>query len=59
MFQCYMILTINKPTCVTRNTATAIDRIITNTTTGGIQNRSGIIKTDISDHFPFAVALNT
>ena len=31
MFQYNMIPTINKPTRVTRNTATAIDHIITNT----------------------------
>ena len=54
-----MIPTINKPTRVTRNTATAIDHIITNTVISGIQHRSGIIKTDISDHFPIVFALNT
>ena len=54
-----MIPTINKPTRVTRNTATAIDHIITNTVIGGIQHRSGIIKTDVSDHFPIVFALNT
>ena len=52
MFQYNMIPTINKPTRVTRNTATAIDHIITNTVISGIQHRSGIIKTDISDNFP-------
>ena len=31
-----MKLTINKPTRVTRNTATAIDHIITNTVISGI-----------------------
>ena len=59
MFQYIMIPTINKPTCVTRNTATAIDLIITNTVISGIQHRSGIIKTDISDHFPIVFAVNT
>ena len=59
MFQYNMIPTINKPTRVTRNTATAIDHIITNTVKSGIQHRSGIIKTDISDHFPIVFALNT
>ena len=54
-----MITTINKPTRVTRNTATAIDHIITNTVISGIQHRSGIIKTDISDHFPIVFALIT
>ena len=54
-----MIPTINKPTHVTRNTARAIDHIITNTVISGIQHRPGIIKTDISDHFPIVPALNT
>ena len=47
-----MILTMNRPTHVTRNTDAAIDYIITNTVMSGIRDRSGIIKTDISDHFP-------
>ena len=59
MFQYNMIPTINRPTRVTRNTATAIDHIITNTVISGIQHRSGIIKTDISNHFPIVFALNT
>ena len=54
-----MIPTINKPTRVTRNTATTIDHIITNTVISGIQHRFGIIKTDISDHFPIVFALYT
>ena len=54
-----MIPTRNNPTQVTRNTATAIDHIITNTVISGIQHRSGIIKTDFSDHFPIVFALNT
>ena len=51
MFRFVMIPTINKPTRVTRNTLSAIDHIITNSImhTGF---KSGIIKTDISDHFP-------
>ena len=46
-----MIPTINKPTRVTRQIACAIDYIITNSImrTGF---KLGIIKTDISDHFP-------
>ena len=59
MFQYSMIPTINKPTCVTRNTATAIDHIITNTVIIGTRHRSGIIKIDISGHFPIVFALNT
>ena len=43
--------TINKPTRVTRQTASAIDHIITNSIMHtGFKSR--IIKTDISDHFP-------
>ena len=59
MFQYNMIHTINKPTRVIRNTATAIDHIITKTVISGIQHRSSIIKTDISDHFPVVFTLNT
>ena len=59
MFQYNMIPSINEPTRVTRNTATAIDHIITNTVISGIQHRSGITKTDISDHFLIVFALNT
>ena len=59
MFQCNMIRTINKPTRVTRNTTTAIDNIITKTVISGIQHRTSIIKTDVSDHFPVVFTLNT
>ena len=58
MFQYNMIPTINRPSRITRNTATAIDQIITNTVISDIKHRSGIIKTDISDHFPIVFALN-
>ena len=46
-----MILIINKPTRVTRKTATAIDHIITNCFVG-INFKTAIFKRDISDHFP-------
>ena len=51
MFHFGMIPIINKPTRVIRQTASAIDHIITNSImyTGF---KSGITKTDISDHFP-------
>ena len=51
MFRFGMIPTISKPTRATRQTASTIDHIITNSIihTGF---KSGIIKTDISDHFP-------
>ena len=58
VFHYNMIPTMNKPTHVTRSIAAAIDHIITNTVISGIQHRSGIMKNDISDHFPFAFALN-
>ena len=51
MFQFGLIPSINKPTRVTNETISAIDQIITNY----IYNKdfkTGIIKTDISDHFP-------
>ena len=51
MFRHGLIPTVNKPTRVTRNTATAIDHIITNSVING-ELKAGIIKTDISDHFP-------
>ena len=42
---------INKPTRVTKNTATAVDHIITNSLLLETIN-TGILKLDISDHFP-------
>ena len=46
-----MIPTINKPTRVTKHTATAIDNIITNCIINS-DFKSAIVKTDLSDHFP-------
>ena len=46
MFQYNMITAINKTTRVTRNTARAIDDVITNNVRSGIQQRSRIMKTD-------------
>ena len=46
-----LIPTVNKPARVTRNTATAIDRIITNSVINA-EFKTGIINSDISDHFP-------
>ena len=46
-----MIPTINKPTRVTRKTATAIDHILTNCFIDRTFKTS-IFKSDISDHFP-------
>ena len=49
-----MMPVINKPAGVTKNTATAIDNIFINfvTTT---KFKTGIIKSDILDHFPISV----
>ena len=52
MFQYNKIPTINKTTRVTRNTATAIDHIITKTVCNKENSNNEIMKTDISDHFP-------
>ena len=46
-----MIPMINKPTPVTRHTATATDRVFTNTIMDNIEIKTAIMKTDISDHF--------
>ena len=51
MFGHSMIPVINKPTRVTKNTATAIDNIFINSVTTS-KFKTGIIKSDISDHFP-------
>ena len=51
IFRHGLIPTINKPTRVIRNTATVIDHIITNSVINA-KFKTGIIKTDISDHFP-------
>ena len=51
MFGHSMMPVINKPTRVTKNTATAIDHIFINSVTT-TKFKTGIIKSDISDHFP-------
>ena len=51
MFEFSMIPTINKPTRVTKHTATAIDNIITHCIINS-DFKSAIVKTDLSDHFP-------
>ena len=57
LFENGFIHFINKPTRVTRETSTLIDHIISNTNLDFI--KTGIIKTDISDHFPvFLIAKN-
>ena len=51
MFRHDLIPTVNKPTSVLRNTATAIDHIITNSVID-VEFKTDIIKTDVLDHFP-------
>ena len=51
MFRHNLIPTVNNPTRVTRNTATATDNIITNSVIKA-EFKTGIIKTDVSDPFP-------
>ena len=50
IFQHSLVQIANKPTSVTKNNATLIDYIITNSFTDQ-ENLTGILKTDISDHF--------
>ena len=52
IFQHSIVPIVNKHTRVTKNNATLIDYIITNSFTDQV-NLTGILKTDISDHFPF------
>ena len=54
MFRYNMIPLTNKPT-----RANAIDHIITNSVTGYNDFKSAIIKSDLSDHFPFVFTLKT
>ena len=49
LLQYNLVPTINKPTRITTNTITLIDNIITNDITN---NFTGVIKCDVSDHFP-------
>ena len=51
MFGLSMMPVIKKPTRVTKTTATAIDHIFINSVTT-TKFKTGIIKSDISDHFP-------
>ena len=53
-----MVPVINKPTRVTKNTATTIDHIITHSLLHRTIN-TGIIKLDISDHFPIFLIAET
>ena len=57
IFQHSLVPIVNKPTRVTKNNATLIDYIISNSFMDQ-ENLTGILKTDISDHFPiFTISL--
>ena len=58
IFEYGFVPVINKPTRVTKNTATAIDHIITNSLLHRTIN-TGILKLDISDHFPIFLIAKT
>ena len=51
IFHYSLVPIVNKPTRVTKNNATLIDYIITNSFTDQ-ENLTGILKTDVSEHFP-------
>ena len=53
-----MIPTINKPTRITRKTATAIDHIFTNSFVD-TTIETGIIKSDVSDDFPICLFISS
>ena len=52
LLACGMIPTISKPTRVTKNSATLIDNIFTNTVKNSSSVFSGVLCTDLTDHFP-------
>ena len=58
VFQNGFLSLVQRPTRVTRTSATVIDHILTNRV---LENKiqSGIIKTDISDHFPIFTVFKT
>ena len=58
MFQLGVVSIINKPTRVTSSSVTAIDNILTNSFFD-LSLKTGIIKTDISDHFPIYFSIKT
>ena len=58
MFSFTLIPVINKITRVTKRSVSAIDHIITNSCLNA-NIQTGIIKTDISDHFPIFLVTNT
>ena len=64
IFQNGIFPLINRPTRVTKSSATIIDHVLTNTiidskVQSGIKKIKPIIKTDISDHFAVFVLMRT
>ena len=57
-FQNSIFPVINRPTRVTKTSATIIDHILTNSIIDSLLH-SGIVKTDISDHFAVFCLLKT
>ena len=57
IFEHGLVPVINKPTRVTKKSTTAVDHIITNSFLNN-DIKTGIIKTDISDHFPIFIISN-
>ena len=57
-FKNYVFLVINRPTRITKTSATAIHHILTNTILK-FEVQSGIIKNNISDHFGILCVLRT
>ena len=58
IFEYGLVPVINKPTRITKNTATAVDDIIANSPLHRTINK-GIIKLNISDHFPIFLIAET
>ena len=57
-FQNYFVPLINRPTTVTRKSATCIDHILTNSFIDS-EIEAGIFKNDMSDHFPVICNVKT
>ena len=58
LFQHNFIPLINRPTRITKRTATAIDNIITNSINNS-KLTTGVVKTDLTDHFPIFLTSET
>ena len=58
MYRYNIIPAISKPTRVGKNSATAINHIIASCIVD-CQFKTAILETDVTDHFPIAMALRT